>query len=101
MFDIAPVKKGKPDTITDFSAKDDSIWFDDAFYKAGKGSLVRPGKVAKSVFAFDKAKVKAIASSITRRPVFLPMIRTNPATPSKLLSSNSSRTLCSPMRICS
>ena len=58
VFDIAPVKKGKPDTITDFSAKDDSIWFDDAFYKAGRGSVVRPGKVAKSVFAFDKAKDK-------------------------------------------
>ncbi len=50
------MKRGKPDIITDFSAKDDSIWFDDAFYKAGKGTLAKPGKVKKGIFAFDKAK---------------------------------------------
>ncbi|MGF9757035.1 calcium-binding protein [Microvirga sp. 0TCS3.31] len=47
------------DTVTDFKAKDDSIYLDDAvFKKLGKGSPTKPVKLNKDFFSLDKAKDK-------------------------------------------
>ncbi|MET0529757.1 MAG: Ig-like domain-containing protein [Microvirga sp.] len=47
------------DTITDFNSKDDSIWLDDAiFKKLGKGTELKPTKLAKKYFSIDGAKDK-------------------------------------------
>jgi len=48
------------DTLTDFSVKDDSVWLDNAiFKKLGKGTELKPGRLAKKFFTIgDKAKDK-------------------------------------------
>ena len=57
VFDTKPNKKSNLDSISDFKAKDDSIWLEDTvFTKIGKGTQDKPGKVSKSAFAFDAAK---------------------------------------------
>src|SRR5829696_5830942 len=44
------------DKIADFSAKDDSIWLDNAvFTRIGKGEEDKPGKLAKAMFWTGKA----------------------------------------------
>nr|WP_246504714.1 hypothetical protein [Microvirga antarctica] len=52
--------KTNVDKITDFSTKDDSIWLDNAVFKAlGKGSEVKPGALSKKFFTIgDHATTK-------------------------------------------
>lgn len=51
VFDTKTNKRTNVDKITDFSARDDSIWLDNAvFTKIGKGSETKPGKLAKAMF---------------------------------------------------
>ena len=58
MFDTAPSKSANRDAISDFSAKDDSLWLDNKiFTKLGKaGSVTKPAALNKGFFALDKAK---------------------------------------------
>ncbi|WP_194164561.1 cadherin domain-containing protein [Microvirga thermotolerans] len=57
VFDTRP-GKANLDRIFDYSAKDDSVWLDNAvFKKLGKGSAIKPGKLNKNFFTVgDKAK---------------------------------------------
>ena len=58
VFDTKANKKTNLDKITDFSVKDDTIWLDNAVFKAlGKGSEEKPGKLNK---AFFKVSNKAL-----------------------------------------
>lgn len=54
VFDSAVAKKknANVDTITDFRAKDDSFWLDNAIFKGlgKKGSLTKPAKLSKDAF---------------------------------------------------
>ncbi|MBF9198189.1 cadherin domain-containing protein [Microvirga terrestris] len=51
VFDTKTNKKTNVDKIGDFSVKDDSIWLDNAvFTKVGKGTELKPGKLAKDLF---------------------------------------------------
>ncbi|WP_162820426.1 M10 family metallopeptidase C-terminal domain-containing protein [Microvirga calopogonii] len=52
VFNTAPNKKTNVDTITDFRAKDDDIWLDDAVFKGlGKaGTMAAPKKMASKAF---------------------------------------------------
>ncbi|WP_112661699.1 calcium-binding protein [Microvirga flavescens] len=58
VFDTALNKTKNVDTITDFTAKDDSIWLDNKYFtKIGKGTLAKPGKLKKDFFKIaDKAQ---------------------------------------------
>ncbi|HZB62380.1 MAG TPA: cadherin domain-containing protein, partial [Microvirga sp.] len=60
VFDTAPSKSANRDTISDFSAKDDSLWLDNKiFTKLGKaGSVTKPAALNKGFFALDAAKDK-------------------------------------------
>jgi hypothetical protein len=60
VFDKA-LTKGKAtnlDTITDYSVNDDTIWIENAVFKAvGKGTVTKPGKLGKDLFVIgSKAK---------------------------------------------
>jgi len=60
VFDTKPSGKANVDRLTDFNAKDDSIWLENkVFTKLGKaGSLTMPAQLSKSSFAIDRAKDK-------------------------------------------
>ncbi|MBM6582507.1 hypothetical protein ILT44_20075 [Microvirga sp. BT689] len=61
VFDTKPNKKTNVDKIGDFSAKDDSIWLDNKiFTKIGKGTELKPGKLAKDMFWTGKAAHDAL-----------------------------------------
>jgi len=58
VFDTKPNKRTNLDTITDYSAADDTVWLENkVFTKLGKkGSASKPQPLNKKFFAFDKAK---------------------------------------------
>jgi Ca2+-binding RTX toxin-like protein len=60
VFDIRPSKTTNLDRLTDFDAREDSIWLDNkVFIKLGKaGSIAMPAQLSKSSFAIDRAKDK-------------------------------------------
>ena len=59
VFDTKLNKKTNLDRIVDFSVKDDTIWLDNAiFKKLGKGTELKPGKLASKFFALGSAKDK-------------------------------------------
>ncbi|MEE1658360.1 cadherin domain-containing protein [Microvirga sp. CF3062] len=56
VFDTTTNKKTNVDKISDFSVKDDSIWLENAvFTRIGKGTELKPGKLAKDLFWTGKA----------------------------------------------
>jgi len=51
VFDTRPNSRSNPDKLPDFRVNEDVIWLDDKFFKGiGRGSLDKPGKLAKAAF---------------------------------------------------